>query len=400
MWKEERPEIDDVEGIYRATAPVQGIVHNNLMETKRAKYGQIAIVTKPDPHLASRGANLKRDNKADEWVKNTYNAYMIPIGDIFNNGIKPGQHRDIVGNQAIIDYVAKKLMPLVLQGKLPVMINGNHDGVDGARNVEQGLAPMEQLYDKLTPYSIEEGRRLDGLVKHAKFAALTTFPLVTPDARRDKLPLTMYFTHGSGKGGTPASSVESEHEKANAQLNGESRDVEFSAHHHSNTNGRIISKRIIFDENGKPIGVRTENTLVVSESTLQEDAEYSKMAGLPPADSNVNIYIFSWAKNYAKGKNGDDRDYIVDVRIMPMFRKDSNEYTNFAARYMQEHLEPDRAKIRETIRRMSTKKIEARLRNQVTNYGTAKSIMSYLRNSPKTVINEESSTQKDYGRGK
>jgi len=403
MWNEERPEIDDVEGIYRATAPVEGIVDNDLMDDdSRFVWQEVAIVVGADEHLGARGADLKLFKLRNEWIKGTSNAYLIELGDLFNNGIKPGQHPDSVRNQAMIRWTAEQLMPLVVKGKLLEIMKGNHDGCDGNRNVQSDLGPLEQLYDKITPYSVEKGKFLYDLVKLASYAAVTTFPIATPDARHLKLPFSMYTTHNPGTSGSPVSSIDSFDEKAQATLKAKKVNMKLSAHLHGpNINGVKVHQDVVCDENGRPVAVRKDSTLVVSAATSLRDAEYAKMMGLSPSDANVYIYVLRWKKNLKKGQDGDNRDFIVDCKIMPMFRKDSNEYTNFAIKYMNQHLEIDREQIRETYERMSTRKIETRLRNQVANHGTAKSLNSYLRTSPKTTNDEPAATlQTDDGRGK
>lgn len=376
FW-DKRPEVDDVEGLYGVTAPVEPIkIYNKMEDDECFVWIEMAIAVVSDPHLAARGANIVRFIKTNKWTSKTANALMVSLGDVFNNG-RLEEHPDIVRNQAIISYVAEQWAPIVLaeNNKMLMMVDGNHDGENGRRNADRGLAPMEQLIDKLMQYDSEEGKFRYDSVPHAKFGAVTILPFATPDGC-DKVPLTFYMTHGSGRNGN----VDSEHAKAQAYLSqcGIMADVELSGHHHKNTNSVKVQQQMIKDENDNLIAITDKKTFVASESTLQEDAEYSRMNGFPPADSNVNIYVFR-AKVISKkyysinGKLVDKKVVEVDrPLIIPMFREGSNEYTDFAKRYMEEHCEPDMDVIRREIRRMTKEEIENALKNQRAKYKSTK----------------------------
>ena len=103
-----------------------------------------AIKFGADVHSAAVGSNAVREELALAWVKDTANALYIPGGDLVNSIIKADQnaHDDKFGNQDAIMREISLLIPIV--DKIPLMLDGNHDGENGNRFNASNMSPTRQ----------------------------------------------------------------------------------------------------------------------------------------------------------------------------------------------------------------------------------------------------------------
>jgi len=389
--EKERGEIKFTNELARETAYDPRAVEVVTVEQPAPIFSHICFVPLFDVHGAAVGSNAIREEKAVDFVKNTSNAFCVIGGDAVNSIIKADQnsHDDKFGNQRAIAR-AIDLYAQILD-KMPLILDGNHDGENGNRFSASNMSPIRHIVDGLRSYDRETHSWVGP--QHCKFGAILKFQVPTCDNRRDLKTISIYLHHGSGKGGTPASSIDNEYAKAVAYINeqGELVDAVVTGHHHSNTSGIVPQRVPVYNEEGKLVNVLKKNAVVVSESTLQEVSNYALAGGFNPADSNVYIYDLCMVRNpfFTTKTQDTEPEYIMQYTRIPMFRKNSNEYTDEAKEYMEIYMEPSVEKITASIKRTNSEKLNTRLARQVDNYNTVKFIEPYLREGTNTVVNEE-----------
>ena len=356
-------------------------------------FSHICFVPLFDVHGAAVGSNAVREEKAVLFVKNTANAFCVMGGDAVNSIIKADQnaHDDKFGNQKAIMRAIDLYSTIV--DKIPLILDGNHDGENGNRFNASNMSPTRHIVDALRTYI--PGKGYEG-PQHCKFGAILKFQVPTCDNKRELKEISIYLHHGSGRGGSPASSIDSEFAKALAHINecGEMVDAVITGHHHSNTSGVAPQRIPEFDENGKLVNIKKKNAVIVSESTLQEVSNYALAAGYNPADSNVYIYDLCMVRNpFYNNKTADTQpEYIMQYTRIPMFRKNSNEYTDEAIEYMKAYKEPDMDRITSSIKGTNSEKLNKRLKNQNKNYNTVEFISTYLREKHQDEVKDEPQT--------
>lgn len=352
-----------------------------IVEVKQSQsiFSHICLVPLFDLHSASVGSNAIREEKAVHFVKQTANAFCVLGGDAVNSVIKADQnaHDDKYGNQRAIAREIDLYSSIV--DKIPLMLDGNHDGENGSRWSASNMSPTRHIIDGLRTYD-PASHSWNG-PQHCKFGVILKFQVPTCDHKREPRTFSIYLHHGSGRGGSSASSIESEYNKAIAYLNdcGEAVDAIITGHHHSNTSGVISQKVPVFDEQGKLVSIIKKDAVVISESTLQEVSNYALAAGYAPSDSNVYIYDFCLERNnYHTMSNGDVQpEYVLKCIRMPMFRKNSNEYTEEAENYMKAYEEPDIEAIKESIKDLPNKELYLKLKGHTRDCKSLNFIKKY-----------------------
>lgn len=294
-------------------------------------FSNIALVVGADVHSGAVGSNAVREEKTIKFIRNTCNSIYVPAGDMFNSIIKEGEdrHEDKFGNLRAIEREAYLLASIA--NKVPVIIDGNHDGANGKRWMPINMSPSKHLADKLG-------------IEHVEFGVLLQIQMPSGDYRREQRILNVYVSHCSGKTSGSAKSVDITFNKAMAELKAKGivPDVIFGGHFHSNANGVFVTDVMQYNKSGKCIGVKRKDTIVVSESTLQETSRYAQSGGFPPSDSNVYINNLKIVKNpYYNSTTKDTQfEWIVEMTRFPMFRQGSDEYTDEAKEYMKMFAEP------------------------------------------------------------
>lgn len=384
----EREELRFTQELARETAYDPRAIEVVTVEQPAPIFSHICLVPLFDVHGAAVGSNAIREEKAVDFVRNTSNAFCVLGGDTVNSIIKADQnsHDDKFGNQRAIAR-AIDLYSTILD-KLPLILDGNHDGENGNRFASSNMSPIRHIVDGLRSYDRETHSWVGP--QHCKFGAILEFQVPTTDNRRVLETISIYLHHGSGKGGASASTIDNEFAKAVACLKKPVKGA-ISGHHHLNISG-IISQRVpVYDEQGKLVNVLKNNVVVVSESTLQEVSNYALAGGFNPADSNVYIYDLCMVRNpYYTMKTQDTQpEYVMQYTRIPMFRKNSNEYTDEAKEYMETYREPSVEKISASVKRTNSEKLNTRLSKQVDNYNTVKFIEPYLKDGSQEVNVED-----------
>ena len=294
-------------------------------------FSNIALVVGADIHSGAVGSNAVREEKTIKFIRNTCNSIYVPAGDMFNSIIKEGEdrHEDKFSNLRAIEREAYLLASIA--NKVPVIIDGNHDGANGKRWMPINMSPSKHLADKLG-------------IEHVEFGALLQIQMPSSDYRREHRILNVYVSHCSGKTSGSAKSVDITFNKAMSELKSKGiiPDVIFGGHFHSNANGIFVTDVMQYNKSGRCIGVKRKDTIVVSESTLQETSRYAQAGGFPPSDSNVYINNLKIVKNpYYNNQTKDTQfEWIVEMTRFPMFRQGSDEYTDEAKEYMKMFAEP------------------------------------------------------------
>lgn len=295
-------------------------------------FSSVAVVNAFDGHTGTVGVNEKREEMAIDFTMLTANALYALGGDQLNISTKGGvdnPHEMKYNNQKAIKRKKALLEPIV--DKIPVIVDGNHDGVNGNRLVDSNMSPTAHIADAL------------GL-PHAEFSALVQIEMPSSDYARKTQTLNALFLHSSGRSSGPASSVDVTFEKAMNYISefGIVPDLVVGGHFHSNTSGFIPVEVPMYDKRGKVVGMKTKNVIVISESTLQETSRYGLTAGYPKSDSNVYINDIKFVKNPHYNIHTKDRlfEYQLQLTRIPMFRMGKNEYTIEAKDYMEAYKEP------------------------------------------------------------
>ena len=301
------------------------------MRVKQPIFSSIALVVGADVHSGAAGSNAIREERAIEFVRRTCNCIYVPAGDIFNSITKEGEdkHEDLFGNQRAIEREISLLSPI--KHKIPIILDGNHDGQNGKRWVSTNMSPTKHLADALG-------------VEHGEFGVLLNVEMHTSDYRRKSGVMSIFVSHCAGKTSGSAKSVDITYEKAMQELRGKGimPDIIFGGHFQANADATVPMEYLAYDDQGKCIGTRRKDVIVVSESTLQETSRYALAGGYPPSDSNVYINNLTLVKNpYFNSTTRDTQsEYIVQMVRFPMFKAGSNEYTDMALEYMQNYREP------------------------------------------------------------
>ena len=387
----EREELRFTQELARETAYDPRAIEVVTVEQPAPIFSHVGLIPLDDVHGAAVGSNAIREEKVVDCVDNTSNVFCVLGGDTVNSIIKADQnaHDDKFGNQRAIAR-AIDLYSRILD-KIPLILDGNHDGENGNRFASSNMSPIRHIVDGLRSYDRETHSWIGP--QHCKFGAILKFQVPTCDNRRELKTISIYLHHGSGKGGTPASSIDNEYAKAVAYMNekGELVDAVITGHHHSNTSGIVPQRVPVYNEQGKLIKVLKKNAVVVSESTLQEVSNYALAGGFNPADSNVYIYDLCMVRNpYYTTKTQDTQpEYVMQCTRIPMFRKNSNEYTDEAKEYMETYREPSVEKISASVKKTNSEKLNTRLSKQVDNYNTVKFIEPYLKDGLQEVNVED-----------
>lgn len=302
-----------------------------FMKTQQDVFSSITLIIGADVHSGSLGSNAIREQMMIDFIKNTANCSYIIAGDLFNSVTKAGQnrHEDLFDNQRAIEREIALLTPI--KHKIPIVLDGNHDGKNGDRWKETNMSPSKHLADALG-------------VEHSEFGVLLEVELHTNDYRRKYETMSIFVSHCSGKTSGAAKSVDITQEKAMSQLRkaGIMPDIIFGGHFHANADSNVAMEYLVYDREGKCVGSKRKDVYVVSESTLQETAAYSTALGYPPSDSNVYINNLSLVKNpyYNIQSKNTQPEYIVQLIRFPMFKEGTNEYTDTAIKYMESYREP------------------------------------------------------------
>lgn len=316
-----------------------------FMRVRQPIFSSIALVVGADIHSGAVGSNAIREEKSIEFVKNTCNCMYVPAGDVFNSITKEGEdkHEDLFSNQRAIEREINLLTPI--RHKIPIVLDGNHDGQNGKRWVSTNMSPSKHLADALQ-------------VEHGEFGVLLQVDMPTSDYKRKSETMSIFVSHCSGKTSGSAKSVDITYEKAMQELRtkGVMPDIIFGGHFHANANATIPMEYLVYDDHGKCVGTRRKDVIVVSESTLQETSRYAMAGGFPPSDSNVYINNLSLIKNpYFNSSTRDTQtEYIVQIVRFPMFKEGTNEYTDMAKEYMENYKEPTH--LREEVEKAYTDK--------------------------------------------
>lgn len=280
------------------------------------------------------GVNEIREKKSIEFWENTCNCILVMNGD--NNDITYDQSQMKYDNQKSIEWNIDKYEKLAKQGKLVVVLDGNHDGANGKRNVDSGFSAAKHIADAFK-------------VVHVEFAAYLRLTMPVNDFSREKVTAKIAFFHGAGKNKGKAASIDVALEQVQNLLSylspsevEEVPDLIFVNHFHSNTNGIYPFKIPQYNEEGKMIGTKIKYIQVVVESSIQETARYALANAMSPIDSNIYINHIEWTKNpYYCSKTKDKfYKYQLNLTRIPLFKNYSDDYTKAALQYKKDFTEP------------------------------------------------------------
>lgn len=349
-------------------------------------FSNVSIIFAGDVHDGAVGTNAVRDEKTLEFVKNTANCIYVPGGDVFNAIVSPDQdkHADKYGIQRAIDK--KRAQFEKIAKKIPFIIDGNHDGQNGKRWVASGMSPAKHLADSLN-------------ITHIKYGALLELNLPSSDYRREQKTIKLFMFHCAGRTSGTAKSVDNTFKMAMAQLQALKivPDVIFGGHFHSNTNGLFPTDVYVYNKSGKLVGVKRKDIIVVSDSTLQENSDYALTAGFPPSESNVYINNIRVVKNpyFTSATKSTQYEYMVEMTRIPMFRQNSDEYTDEAKEYMKNYMEPEYLKqeVEKEYKDLSYGKSVEKLQNAVNDFKSARFLFDEPRENvsvnQETKLNEQ-----------
>lgn len=353
-----------------------------FMQVKQPIFSSIALVVGADVHSGAVGSNAIREEKAIDFVKRTCNCIYVPAGDIFNSITKEGEdkHEDLFGNQRAIEREISLLTPI--KHKIPIVLDGNHDGQNGKRWVASNMSPSKHLADALH-------------VAHGEFGVLLQVQMPTSDYKRKTSTMNIFVSHCSGKTGGPAKSVDITYEKAMQEMRtkGIMPDIIFGGHFHANTNATVPMEYLVYDDQGRCTGTKRKDVIVVSESTLQETSRYALSGGYPTSDSNVYINNLSLIKNpYFNSTTRDSQsEYIVQIVRFPMFKTGTNEYTDMAKEYMESYKEPThlRDEVAQEFEGLSYTKSVRSLAQEVRDFKSARFIVDDGIAKPQSAYHDE-----------
>lgn len=280
------------------------------------------------------GVNEIREKKAINFWENTSNCILVMNGD--NNDITYNQSQMKFDNQKSISFNITKYQKLTDQGKLVIVLDGNHDGANGKRNVDSGFSAAKHIADAFK-------------IVHAEFAAYLHLTMPVNDFNRERETVKIAFFHGAGKNAGKAASIDVALEQVQNLLSyltpteaEEIPDLIFVNHFHSNTNGIYPFKIPQYNEEGKMIGTKIKYIQVVVESSIQETARYALANAMAPIDSNMYINHIEWVKNpyYCLKTKDKFYKYQLNLTRIPMFKNYSDEYTKAALQYKKDFAEP------------------------------------------------------------
>lgn len=344
-----------------------------IIPAKSPQFSNIAVIFAGDVHDGAVGTNAVKDEKTLEFVRKTANCIYVPGGDVFNSVISPDQdrHADKYGLQHAIDkkhYQFEKILD-----KIPFVIDGNHDGQNGSRWVASGMSPAKHLADSLN-------------ITHIKYGALLQLTLPSSDYKREPKTINLFMFHCAGKTSGTAKSVDNTFKMAMAQLQ-ELKivpDAIFGGHFHSNSNGLFPTDVYVYNKSGKLVGIKRKDVIVVSDSTLQEKSDYALAAGYPPTESNVYINNIRVVKNpyYNASTKNTQYEYMVEMTRIPMFRQNSDEYTDEAKEYMKNYQEPEhlREEVRREYQNISYEEATKKLKEAVDDFKSARFLFDETEN--------------------
>ncbi len=295
-------------------------------------FSEVALVVGGCWHFGGSGVNGVRAKKAVEWVQQTANAQIIFAGDTLDvaGGVTKATHSK-VRNQQALKYATQLLYPI--RHKIIAVLGGNHDAEWANRNL-----------DNQADFAAALAGHLD--VVYALYSLAFVFDLPSADYLRKRVDLAGIVTHMNGRGGGKAASAERTEKVAidrAAQL-GHIIQLAFGAHYHANSSNEIIVEVPIYLKNGKLSGMQQVVIRTISESNLQENAQYAAANLFGDADSQVYFNVLKAVRNplYKNSKaSKTEQEYTLEVTRIPMFMQNSNQYTPEALEYMETFKEPD-----------------------------------------------------------
>lgn len=248
------------------------------------------------------------------------------------------------------------------------------------------MSPAKHLADSLN-------------ITHIKYGALLELNLPSSDYRREQKTIKLFMFHCAGRTSGTAKSVDNTFKMAMAQLQALKivPDVIFGGHFHSNTNGLFPTDVYVYNKSGKLVGVKRKDIIVVSDSTLQENSDYALTAGFPPSESNVYINNIRVVKNpyFTSATKSTQYEYMVEMTRIPMFRQNSDEYTDEAKEYMKNYMEPEYLKqeVEKEYKDLSYGKSVEKLQNAVNDFKSARFLFDEPRENvsvnQETKLNEQ-----------
>ena len=343
-----------------------------FVKFKQNIFTRLFVVNMFDDHSGSIGANAEKQEKAWKFIETVANAVCIYGGDMINSIINgdQNQHDDKTDNAHTIRRLIEKLTPI--KHKILAILDGNHDGEYGRRHNRANSSPVREVWAGLCTY--------DPVAKcfigpqHCKAGLIITYEMPTADNKRLMREIIEYDHHGSSKGGAPGSSTDESFKKSIAIVSavlGKPVHVVKTGHVHDDEDALHVQEEVQYDENHRAIGVKEIQTVVISEPTLQEEAPYGHAQQFAPVESNVYIDSYRIVRNPLFGKaHPYEPEYKLELSRIPMFRQNSNEFTNEALEIMELYKEPDIQKYVKKFTKSSTPAIMRYLENQVKNYGT------------------------------
>lgn len=309
---------------------------NTLVEYNEKIFSNVCLVPLFDLHIGGEGTKLKRIKMVVDFIKHTANAVCVFGGDLLDNATLNGAtnaHTSKINPNRALDLAVALFEPI--KDKVLCVLAGNHDGESGGRNKDSNMAPAKQFAKRLG-------------VKYAPFNALIKINIPLKNAKyhkKDAISYNVFATHGSGKCGSKAGTIDIAFKKAmsTCALYGVCPDLILTGHFHSNVDGVKEVKVPKFNEKGEIISEITKPVRIESTSSMQQENTYAVANGMDLEKANVSAINICWLKNpyyYEKTSKIEWRFWGQSTKF-PILRQNDNKYTKIASEYQTKYCESD-----------------------------------------------------------
>lgn len=294
-----------------------------------SKFSHYCLVPLYDLHMFGEGFNLERFNLVTNYFMQVSNAFSFIGGDWYDNAnimsktnsynSKTNISQAIDGSEFLLEKVKSKIL---------FTLGGNHDGEFGDRVKPGNISPAKESSKKIA--------------KYVPFNALINIKL------SDEFSFNLFATHGS-----MAKSVDELKRKCLhvCATKGIVPDVIMSGHIHTNMSYIVREKVPVKNSKGLVVEYKEKNVRIEILPSFQGDNEYSASKGFNDGFTNAYAYDFSYEKNpfYKASTKDTEFEFILKITKFPILKKNTNEYTSFAKKYLEMYKEPDKNAIYQEV---------------------------------------------------
>lgn len=331
---------------------------NTLVEYNEKVFSNVCVVPLFDLHIGGEGTKLKRIKKVIDFIEHTANAVCVFGGDLLDNATLNGAtnaHTSKINPNRALDLAVELFEPI--KDKVLCVLAGNHDGESGGRNKDSNMSQAKQFAKRLG-------------VKYAPFNALIKINIPQKNAKyhkKDKIAYYVFATHGSGKCGSKAGTVDLAFKKAISACApyGVSPDLILTGHFHSNVDGVKEVKVPKYNEKGEIISEITKSIRIESTSSMQQENTYAVANGMDLENANISAINICWLKNpyYYEKTSKTEWQFWGQSTKFPILRQKDNKFTRIACEYLEKYGESEELenKLREQYQSKSINEIALEL---------------------------------------